>query len=328
MRRIGLAVVLALGLTLAPLAAEGQQTRKMPIVGVLGGTIQSGDPRGDAVLTGLRDFGYENGKNIVIEWRTSGEKSERLPDLAAELVRLKADVIVASDNPAILAAQKATKTVPIPIVMILAVDPVASGFVVSLARPGGNITGLTPQSSELQAKALQILKEALPTISRIAILWNHSEPDRRPHASEADAAARALGLKPQLLGVGSLGEIESVFATMDRDRPDALLIHGSRVTFTHRARIADLAKRRRLPTIVSSADWVEAGALMSYGPNYVGLYRRAGYYVDKVLRGAKPANLPVEQPTKFELVINLRTAKALGLTIPPSVLLRADHVIE
>jgi putative ABC transport system substrate-binding protein len=324
MRRIGLAVVVTFGLALAPLAGEGQPAGKVPRVGVL--TAQPASPRGNAFVAGLHDFSYVEGQNIAIEWRASGGRAERLPGLAAALVRVNVDVIVAVDNPAIVAAQSATKTIPI--VMVLATDAVGTGFVTSLARPGGNITGLTFLATELQGKLLQLLKEAAPNASRVAVLWDHSEPERRALAREAEVAAGALGLRAQLVGAGSPAELDGVFTAMARERVDAVLVHPSQMIFAQRARIAELAAKQRLPTMGWSADTVEAGWLMSYGPNIIGLYRRAAYYVDKILRGTKPADLPVEQPTKFELVINLKTAKALGLKIPQTLLLRADHVIQ
>jgi len=325
MRRIGLAVVVTLSVTLLPLAVTAQSGAKLPRIGVLTGTVQPPSPRANALLAGLREFGYVDRQTVAIEWRPSGGKMERLPDLAAELVRLNVDVIVASDNPSIVAAQRVTKTIPI--VMILATDPVGSRFVASLARPGGNITGLTVQS-EIQGKSMQLLKEALPHVSRLAVLWDHSEPERYQGARSAQVAAEALGLRAQLMGAGSLAEIDNAFAAMARERTDAVIVQGSQTIFPNRGRIAELAMKRRLPTMGWSADTVEAGFLMSYGPNFLDLHRRVGYYVDRILKGAKPADLPVEQPTKFELVINLKTAKALGLMIPPSVLGRADQVIE
>jgi putative ABC transport system substrate-binding protein len=321
-----LATAAGLLLLAAPFAAEAQQVGKVPRVGVLAGSIQHPSPRTNAFLTGLRDFGYVAGQNVAVEWRATGGRAQWLPDLANQLVRLNVDVIVATDNPSIAAAQKATRTIPI--VMVLATDPVGTGFVGSLARPGGNITGLSSQATELHSKALQLLKETLPNASRVAVLWNPSEPGRRVHAREAEVAARALGLHAQLVGASSPAELDSVFTAMARERPDAILVQPSQTNFTHRARIAELAAQRILPTMGWSMDTVEAGWLMSYGPNLISLYRRAAYYVDKVLRGAKPAELPVEQPTKFELVFNLKTAKALGLTIPPSLVLRADAIIQ
>jgi ABC-type uncharacterized transport system substrate-binding protein len=242
------------------------------------------------------------------------------------LIRHNIDIIVAVDNPSIAAAQKATMTIPI--IMVLATDPVGSAFVASLARPGGNITGLTNQVTELQSKALQLLKEAIPGVSRVAVLWDPTEPGRRANAEEAEVAARSLGLNAELVGAASPAELDRVFRAMAGKRPDAVLVQPSQTNFLHRARIAELAAKRRLPTMGWSAETVEAGWVMSYGSDILSLDRRAAYYVAKVLKGVKPAELPVEQPTKFEFVINMRTAKVLGLTIPPSLRLRADQVLE
>ena len=326
LRNAMLAVSLLLGFCAltVPLAPKAQQAGKVPRVGIL--TSSKPQPRVDAFLTGLRDFGYVDGQNILLEWRPSDGKAERLPNLAADLVRLKVDVLVAVDNPSIVSAQKATRTIPI--VMVLATDPVSMGFVASLARPGGNITGLANQATELQGKALQLLKEVIPTASRVAVLWNSAEEGRRANAREAELAAPLLGLHAQLWGAASAADLDRLFTAMPRNRPDAVLIQPGQTNFIHRARIAELAVKRRLPTMGWSAETVEAGWLMSYGPNILSLYRRAGYYVDKTLKGAKPADLPVEQPTKFEFVVNMKTAKALGVTFPPSILLRADRVIE
>ena len=321
-----LAMAAGLLLLTVPFAAEGQPERRVPRIGVLSGSIRHPSPRTNAFLAGLRDFGYVDGQNVAVEWRATSGAAQQLPDLVVELVRLNVDVIVATDNPSIAAAQKATRTIPI--VMVLATDPVNTGFVASLAQPGGNITGLTSQATELNSKALQLLKETVPNASRVAVLWNPSEPGRRAHAKGAEVAARALGLHAQLVGASSLAELDNVFAAMARERPGAILIQPSHTNFTHRARIAELAVQRLLPTMGWSRDTVEAGWLMSYGPNLLSLYRRAAYYVDRVLRGAKPAALPVEQPTKFELVFNLKTARALGLTIPPSLMLQADENIQ
>jgi len=321
-----LAAAIGFLLLAAPLLADAPVARKVPRVGFLAGSTPHPSPRTNAFITALRDVGYVEGQNVAIEWRASGGRAERVPDLVLELVRLNVDVIVAVDNPSIAAAQKATRTIPI--VMVLATDPVNMGFVASLARPGGNTTGLTNQGADLQGKGLQLLKEAIPSASRVAVLWNPAEPGRRAHAREAEVAARVLGLHAQLVGAASPGELDSVFTTMGRERPDAVLVQPSHANFLHRARIAELAARHLLPTMGWSAETVEVGWLMSYGPNIPSLYRRAAYYVHKVLKGAKPTDLPVEQPTKFELVINMKTAKALGLTIPPSLLLRADRVVE
>jgi len=323
-RRDTIVGLLALGAV--PLSANAQRSGRIARVGVLTSTFQATSPRGSALVAGLRDLGYVDGQNVVLEWRMTEGRAERLPALVAELVSADVDVIVANDNPAIFAAQKATKKIPI--VMVLATDPVGTGFVASLARPGGNVTGLTVLAADLQVKMLQILKETLPHVSRIAVLWNPSEPERRALASEAERAAGALALQVRLMGVANPAELDPVFTAMHRERVDAVLIQPSQTNFSQRARIAALAAQHRLPTMGWSADTVEAGWLMSYGPSIIALFRRAGYFVDRILKGARPADLPIEQPTKFELVINLKTAKALRLAIPRSVLLRADQVIE
>jgi len=309
----------------APRAAAAKQAEKVWRIGYLTG-LPRGSPRAVPLLEGLRELGYVEGRNLVIEWRYSDGRAERFPDLAAELVRAKVDVILAGDNPAIAAAQKATKTIPI--VMTAAMDPVASGFASSLARPGSNLTGLSAQATDLHAKALQLLKEAVPTAARIAILWVPIEPGRQHQAQQAERAAHTLGLKAQMVEVRDPGELEGVFAAMVRDRVDAVVVHPSQLTYTHRTRIANLAARRRLPSM-GGVRWLpEVGGLMSYSGSDSDRLRRTAYYVDRILRGANPADLPIEQPTRFELVINLKTAKALGLTIPPSLLARADQVIE
>ena len=347
MRLIGLAVVLAVSGILTPLAAHAQQAGKMWQIGVLSNTSPDA-PRWMPFREGLRESGYIEGQNIAFEWRSSYGRTERYTDLANDLLRLKVDVIVAVDNPTIAAAQKATRTTPI--VMILAMDPVTSGFVGSLARPGGNITGLSTQSAETQGKTLQLLKEAVPSISRVGILWDPTEPGRLEVAREAEGAARALGLHVQLVGARRPADLESVFAAMARDGVDGVLVQSSQMIGQHRPRIAELAIKHRLPTIGIARWFTEPGpaqaanrsetpvpvdrflrspgGLLSYGPSYSAQYRRAAQYVAKLLGGSKAADLPVEQPTKFELVINLKTAKALGLTIPQSLLLRADQVIE
>jgi putative tryptophan/tyrosine transport system substrate-binding protein len=321
---IGCIVTLTLHMLVMSLAVEAQQPGKVWRIGLLGGDPES--PRGASFRQGLRALGYVEGQNIALEWRSSGGNAERLPDLAAELVRLTVDVIVASDNPAIAAAQRATSTIPI--VMVVAMDPVRTGFVDSLARPGGNITGLTVQATDVQGKALQLLKDAAPTVSRVAVLWDATEPGRRVQATEAADAARALGLEVQLLGVRSPAELDSLFTAMARERVDAVLVHPSQMIGHHRARIAALAAQPRLPTMGVVSWWGEAGGLMSYAARDLDLYQRAASYVDKLLRGTKAAELPVEQPMKFELIINLQTAKTLGLTIPPTLLFQADKVIR
>jgi putative tryptophan/tyrosine transport system substrate-binding protein len=323
---VRLVVILALVLLTVPLAADAQPAGKVWRIGMLFGSVGPESPWGVSFRQGLRELGYIEGQNIALEWRLSGGQAERLPGLAAELVRLPVDVIVAGDNPAIAAAQQVTSTIPI--VMVLAMDPVRTGFVGSLARPGSNITGLTFQGTDIQGKALQLLKDAVPTVSRVAVLWDATEPGRRVQATEAEEAARALGLEVHLLGVRSPAELESLFTVMSRERVDAVLVHPSQMIGLHHTRLAALAAQSRLTTIGLTRAWVEAGGLMSYGPRYLDLYRRAASYVDKLLRGTPAADLPVEQPLKFELVINLKTAKALGLTPPPTLLIQADEVIQ
>jgi len=323
-RRDTVFALLALGAT--PFSANAQPSGRVARIGVLTSSYQATSPRGRALVAGLRDLGYVEGQNLILEWRMTGGGSERLPTLVAELLRAEVDVIVANDNPAIFAAQRATKRIPI--VMVLATDPVGTGFVTSLARPGGNVTGLTVLAADLQVKLLQIVKETLPRVSRIAVLWNANEPERRALAREAELAAGALGLKARLVGVASPAELDQAFAVMHRERIDAVLLQPGQTNFSQRTHIAKLAAQHRLPTVGWSADTVEAGWLMSYGPDVLGLFRRAATYVDRILKGSKPADLPVEQPVKFELVINAKTAKAIGVTIPKSLLARADRVIE
>ena len=322
---IGCLVTLTLSLLAAPLAAGAQPTGKVWRIGVLTRTPPE-SPRWAPFHQGLHELGYVEGQSIAFEWRLSGGSAERFPDLAAELVRLQVDVIVAEDNPAIAAAQHATSTIPI--VMVLAMDPVRTGFVASLAQPGGNITGLTVQGTDLQGKALQLLKDAVPTASRVAILWNPTEPGRRVQASEAEDAARALGLEVHLLEVRSPAELESLFTAMARERVDAVLVQPSQLIGAHTARIAELAVQSRLPTMGHTTAWVEAGGLMSYGARYIDLFQRAAYYVDKILRGTQAANLPVEQPMRFKFTINLKTATTLGLTLSPTLFFQADEVIQ
>jgi putative ABC transport system substrate-binding protein len=312
------------GLLAAPRAAEAQQLSKIPRIGVLEANrlLDSGN----AFHDGLRQFGYVEGRNIAIEWRWAGESAERFPELAAELVRLKVEVIVATNNPAVAAAQKATTTIPV--VMVLATDPVRLGFVSSLARPGGNITGLTIQTPELAGKRLQLLKETVPNLTRVAVLWDPTEPGRRQLVKEAELAASTLGLQIHTLPARDAREVRGAFTAMTKERVGAVLVYGSSLLAAQRAAIADLAVKNRLPTMCVAQEWMDAGFVMSYGASLNDMYRRAPYFVDRILKGAKPADLPVEQPIKFELVINLKTAKALGLSIPQSLLVRADEVIQ
>ena len=316
-------------LLVAPLAAEAQQPGKLHRIGFLSPASPS-DLRSqrflEAFRNGLGELGYVEGQNIGIESRWAAGKYERLPGLAAELVRLKMDVIVTAAVPAIRAAKEATDTIPI--IMAVVVDPVATGLVASLARPGGNITGLSIMTPELVGKQLEMLKEVVPKASRVAVLWNPANSGNAPQLRAADVAARTLGVRLQPLEARGPREIDSAFAAMAKEGASAVLVLVDAVFIDQRTRIADLAATRRLPAVYGLPEYVEAGGLMSYGPSYLYNYRRAAVYVDKILKGAKPADLPVEQPTQFELIFNLKTAKALGLTIPHSLLLRADRVIQ
>jgi putative tryptophan/tyrosine transport system substrate-binding protein len=306
---------------------EAQQTEKVARVGFLGNSTAALE----ANLTGpfregLRDLGYVEGKNIVIEWRWAEGKYERFPSLIAELIASKVDLIVTAGTPASLAVKKATMSIPL--VMIAVGDPVATGLVASLARPGGNITGLTSISAEMEGKRLELLREVVPKISHIAVLWNAGSPVQVIQERETRVAAEVLGMKMLSLGVRTQEEIENAFATIVRERPGALLVLADRLFLHHRARIMDFGTKHRLPGVHAYVELVEAGGLMSYGPSYAGMHRRAAYFVDRILKGSKPADLPVEAPAKFELVINLKAAKQIGLTIPPNVLARADRVIR
>src|SRR5262245_1636273 len=327
MRLIGLAVVLTIGLAIAPLSAEAQQAGKVPRVGYLIAGSHSDPGRLrllEAFRQGLRELGYVEGQNIAIESRWAEGADDRLPTLAADLVRSKVDVIVAQSGAATRAAQQATRTIPI--VMSLANDAVGSGLVASLAHPGGNVTGLTIMAPDLVGKQLQLLTEVVPKVSRVALLTNPANPASAPFLREAEAAARALGVRLQTLEARNSQVIDNAFAAMTRERAGALLILPDQIFLSQRSQIAELATKRRLPSIYGQGEYAEAGGLMAYSANFPDLVRRAATFVDKILKGAKPADLPVAQPTKFELVINLKTAKALGLTIPPSLLMRADQV--
>jgi putative ABC transport system substrate-binding protein len=283
----------------------------------------------EAFRQGLRDLGYVEGRNLVIEYRDAEGKSERLPALAAELVALKVDVIFAPTTATALAAKQATRTLPI--VFAVVADPVTSGFVTSLARPGGNVTGLSFLAPELVGKRLELLKQAIPGVTQVAVLWQPGglgERTEKDQLKGAEVAARALGVRVQFVEARGPADIDRAFSDMTRARAGALTVLTGAMLFTERRRLVDPAAKNRLPAVYPWREGVDAGGLMSYGPNVADLFRRAATYVDKILKGAKPADLPVEQPTKFELVINLKTAKALGLTIPPSVLGRADEVIQ
>ena len=304
--------------------AEAEQSAKIPLVGVLRGDSPP-NPSVEAVQQALRDLGYLEGKNIVIEYRYAEGKVDRLPKLAEELVRLNVDVIWAV-GPAVPHANNATKTLPIVISNVG--DPVALGLVSSLAKPGGHITGLATLSPELSGKRLELLKEVIPKLSRVAFFGNSTAPANAQGLKESELAAAALGLQLQYLEVQSAKEIEPAFEAVSKGRAQAVLLLRNPLTANHHERIVELALKSRLPTLYADREFVEAGGLISYGADYMFTYRRVAHYVDKILKGTKPTDLPIEQPTKFELVINLNTAKQIGLTIPPAVLARADKVIK
>ncbi len=311
----------------APLAAEAQQAGTRRI-----GLLETSSPSPARVLLWetlrqrLRELGYLEGQNIAFEFRFGEGKPDRLTGLAAELAGLKVDVIVTSGTPASLAAKQATRTIPI--VMAQLADPVGAGLVASLGRPGGNVTGLTTQDADLGGKRLELLLQVVPRVSHLALLIDETSPGTVLIAKGTQAAAASLGLRLQSLGVRDPGELDRAFAAMKEARARALIVESSSMLFTWRERLADLALKNRLPTMFAQRAYAQAGGLMAYAADFSDLFRRAATYVDKILKGAKPADLPVEQPTKFDLVINLKTAKALGLTIPPSVLTRADEVIQ
>jgi putative tryptophan/tyrosine transport system substrate-binding protein len=307
-------------------SAQAQQSMKIPRIGYL--ALGSGNPfRTEAFRQGLRELGYVEGKNIFIEYRYAEGKFDRQPALATELVRLKVDVIVTAGPPSTRAAKEATATIPI--VMTQVGDPVGSGFVASLARPGRNITGLSTLAPELSGKQLELLKEIVPKLSRVAVFGTSTNPDNAQLLKEVELAAKAFGVKLQYLDIRDPKDIETAFRAASKGRADAVIMRvGGGVVAAHRTQIADLAVKSRLPAIYYDPQFLEAGGLMTYGVNVTDLDRRAATYVDKILKGAKPAELPVEQPVKFEFIINLKAAKQIGLTIPPNVLARADKVIK
>jgi putative tryptophan/tyrosine transport system substrate-binding protein len=325
-RKITVLTLCAMLLALCPSAAA-QQPTKTPRIGYIATAFPSSTPaRIEAFRQGLRELGYVEGKNIVIESRYAEGKLDRLPALAAELVRLKVDVIVTSGPSGTRAAKEATSTIPI--VMTQDIDPVGTGFVASLARPGGNITGLSTLSPELSGKRLELLKEIAPKLSRVAVLGTSTVPGSAQAFRETELAARAFKVKLQYLDVLSPKDIETAFRAASKGRADAVLMLTGAAFSSQRTQIADLAVKSRLPAIYIQTEFVEAGGLMSYATSITDLNRRAATYVDKILKGAKPADLPVEQPKKFELIINLKAAKQIGLTIPPNMLARADKVIR
>ena len=323
--RVAAAVVLGLGLFAAPLAVRAQQAGKVYRIGILE-TIPAARNAAnlDALRKGLGNLGYVEGRNLTIEYRSADGRAERFPELAAELVRLRVDLIVTRGTPAARAAKKATETIPT--VMATMGDPHA--IVASFAHPGGNITGVTTFSTELIGKRIELLKELIPGLSRIALLHNMGNPAAPPEWEQTRMAARSLGLQARLLDVRSQEDVGRAFEQVARQHVDALIVGFDGLTQMHQQTIVDLVARNKVPAVYPAREFVEAGGLMAYAVNYPDLYLRLASFVDRILKGAKPAELPVEQPTKFELVINLKTAKALGLTIPQSLLLRVDEAIQ
>ena len=320
-------VAIGVSFTLCGAVAQAQQPTKVYRIGYLtNASLSSVAARTEAFHQGLRELGYVEGKNIVIEWRSTEGKADRQPGLAAELVRLKVDVIVTGGPAATRAAKEAT--VAIPIVMAFDIDPVGSGFVATLARPGGNITGLSTLSPEISGKRLELLKEIVPKLSRVAVLGNSTVPGNAQALRETERAAGALKVQLQYLEVQGPKDVETAFREASKRRADAVLVLQSAVLTSHRKQLIELAVKRRLPAIYDRAEFVEDGGLMTYSVSSTDLFRRAAYYVDKILKGAKPADLPIEQPTKFEFIINLKAAKQIGLTFPPNVLALADRIIR
>jgi len=324
MRLIGLAVVLSASCVLAPLAAEAQQAGKVARLGVLLFGTPATDPNLAAFVAGLRKLGYVEGRNLALEYRSAEGRPERVRELAVQVVSLKPDVIVVLGGDMVPFVKDATSTIPV--VMLTSQDPVEAGVVTSFARPGANLTGVAFVSSETAGKRLQFLKEAVPSLTRVAVLWN---PDHRdPEYRDIEAAARRRGVHIQSLEARRPEDFDGAFQSATRARAEALMVVSSRFMNLSRSRILEFVSKQRIPLVTGWGPWVRAGGLLSYGPDLDALIKRAASHVDKILRGVKPADLPIEQPTKFELVINLKTAKALGLMIPQSVLGRADQVIE
>jgi putative tryptophan/tyrosine transport system substrate-binding protein len=326
MRLIGLAVVFFVSVALAP-PTEAQQPAKIPRLGylVLAPLSETPSPERAAFLDGLRELGWIEGKTVAVEYRSAKWHVELLDDLAEELVRMKVDIIIAAGPDTLIrAAKQATATIPI--VMLGSSDPVGEQFVASLARPGGNVTGISLMVPELGSKRLELLKEVVPRVARLAVLWSPAAAHGELQVTQA--AADRLGLTLKLMEVRNAGDLARTFAVLEKERPDALTMLFDGLTSGYRGLVSDFAKKHKLPTVFGAREFAEAGGLMSYAPGIAEGFHRGATYVDRILKGAKPAELPVEQPTKFELVINLKTAKALGLTIPQTLLLRADQVIE
>jgi putative ABC transport system substrate-binding protein len=325
---MGLAIVaFTLGLMAPPLTTEAQQTGKVYRIGFLGNSTAALEANlVGAFREGLRDLGYIEGSNSQIEYRWAEGRYERFPALITELIALKVDVIVTAGTPAALAVKKATTSLPL--VMVAVGDPVGTGLVASLSRPGGNATGLSSIAPDMEGKRLQLLSELLPNVSHVAVLWNPANLFHGVSSKQARDAAQAMRVKLHFFAARSTEELAEAFVAIRKDRPQALVVFADRVFLHNRARIMDFALQTHLPTAVTHQELVDSGGLMSFGANYPDMHRRAAMYVDKILKGAKPGDLPIEQPTRFEMVINLKTAKTLGLTIPASLLLRADRVIE
>ena len=324
---LGFTLTVALSVLLWPLATGAQQTRQLHRIGFLGNSTAALEANlVGPFRDGLRDLGYVEGRNVLIEFRWAEGKYERLPVLIGELLALKVDVIVTAGTPATLAVKRATTSTPL--VMIAVGDPVGTGVVPSLSRPGGNITGLTSISPELDGKRLELLREVIPGISHVAVLWNSASPLQVVGERRTQAAAKVVHIKVLSLGVRNDEGLEKAFAEIVRERPGALLVLADRLFLHHRQRIMDFAAQHRLPGVHAYRELVEAGGLMSFGPSYVGMHKRAAYFVDRILKGANPGDLPVERPASFELVVNLKAANALGLAIPQSVLLRATEIVQ
>ena len=325
---VGLIVTLALALLVAPLTAAAQQPVKVPRIGYLGGRSPAeGAARNlEAFHQGLRELGYIEGQNIMIEYRWPESQPERRSPLAAELVRLQPDVILANGDASIRAVKEATTTIPL--VMMHSAAPVENGFVASLAQPGGNITGMSIQAADVGGKRLALLKDAVPQATRVAVLWNAADLGKELEWRDTQEAAQRLGVTLSSVEVRGPDDFDAAFAALTRERPDALVVFSEPLTLAHQRRIVDFAATHRLPMVSEIKEFAVTGALMTYGASLPALFRRAAFYVDRLLRGTRPADLPVEQPTKFELVLNLTTAKALGITMPPSLLLLADEVIQ
>jgi putative ABC transport system substrate-binding protein len=324
-----LLLVLTASLVVAPLGTDAQRTGTTPRVGFLfPGSLSEPRTRSyvEAFRQGLRELGYLEDQNIRIEFRWAEEGYERLPVLAAELARLKVDVIVAATVPAIKAAKEATKTIPI--VMAIVVDPVTTGLVANLGRPEGNLTGLSMMAPDLVGKQIEMVKEVIPRVSRVALLWNPANVGNAAQLRAAEEAARVLGVRLQALEARGPREVDSAFLAMTKERAEALVVLVDSMLTSNGGRIIDLARKHRLPAVYGVTHLAKAGGLMAYGVDVLHLWRRAATFVDRILKGAKPGELPIEQPTKFELVISLKTAQALGLRIPPALLVRADQVIE